>query len=302
MMDCLTQETLLRYVEAETSAAEAEEIKRHMEQCSRCRHEIDALQTLVLGLGQLAWPETPSLDANAECVEAMTLAAYIDQRLARPEREQVEQHFVSCQTCLDELMIAVQRLEAIADAPQPAPAHLLEQAIALEAAGKPVLSPWWYTMIHQIRERVAWLAPAPQWVWIGGSVAVIVMLALYVGLSPLREQTGSTVQIDSGRQPSGYGFGTSTEVLMQGNMRLSPALRSALLAYQAHPTSTSRDTLLALLGQESLRIPVDQVLIIEITPSLQATLTSALEARQTVQVTLLPDGLLVIEDGLRIGR
>jgi len=294
-MDCLRLEVLLRYVEAETSPDEAEEIRRHMEQCRYCRQEVGAMQGLVLSLGKLAGSEGHEPRADAECVEVMTLAAYIDQRLPGPERERVERHVANCQTCLDELVAAVQRLEAITGALQPIPARLVEQAVALGTPEPPAAVSRWHPLRHRLQEWMAVLARPPQWVWAGSGVAVAVMLTLYLVLSPLREPTAPVVPPHPGQQPSGYGFGTSAEVLVQGNVRLSRELRSALLAYQEHPTPASRDTLLVLLDHASLGLPVEQVSAIEIKHSLQATLASAQEG-QPVQVTLLQDGLLVIEE------
>jgi anti-sigma factor RsiW len=296
MMDCLTHETLLQYVEAEISAAEAEEIRRHMEQCSHCRQEIDAIQTLVLNLGKLAWPEDPAPDANAGCVEAMTLAAYMDQQLTGAERERVEQHLVHCQACLDEFIAAGQRLESLAATPQPVPARLIEQATALEHSGAPTVAPLLPPLLHQLREWAAGLVPSPQWGFAVSGVAAAAILALYFVLFPSHESTGPLVQTDPGQQRFGYGYGTSAEVLAHGSVRLSQELRNALLVYDAQPTSTTRDTLLALLDQSALQVPAEQVSTIEIKRSLRATLASAPEAGQIVQVTLLKGGLLVIAE------
>src|SRR5215510_12517152 len=107
-MDCLRLEAVLRYVEAETSPGEAEEIRRHMEQCRHCRQEVDTIQAMVMHLEKLPWPEGHSARAAEACVDAMTLAAYIDKRLTAPERERVERHFATCQTCLDTFVTATQ--------------------------------------------------------------------------------------------------------------------------------------------------------------------------------------------------
>jgi hypothetical protein len=80
-------------------------------------------------------------------------------------------------------------------------------------------------------------------------------------------------------------------------MPLSPALRNALIAYNAAPTSIdARQRLLAVLGQAPLGLPADQVSTIEIKPALQ-TLVDRTDT-PTVQVTLFKDGLLTIGEAL----
>jgi hypothetical protein len=265
-----------------------------MKQCSHCRQAIDAIQTLVLSFGKLAWPEEALPGAHAGCVEAMTLAAYIDQQLTGKERERVEQHLVHCHACLEELIAAGQRLESLAATPQPVPARLIEHAIALEKPGVSTVAPLRPSLRHRLREWAAGLVPSPPWGLAVSGVAVAAMLALSFVLFSPHESTGPLVQTDPGRRPFGYGYGTATEVLAHGSVRLSPELRHALLGYNAHPTSVTRDTLLALLEQSALQLPAGQVSTIEIKHSLRATLAAAPEAGPMVQVTLLQGGLLVI--------
>jgi len=95
----------------------------------------------------------------------------------------------------------------------------------------------------------------------------------------------------------GYGFGTSVDVQMTSSTPLSPALRSALIAYNAAPTSDdARRQLLTVLSQAPLGIPADQVSTIEIKPALH-TLYNRIEG-SIIRVTLFKGGLLIIGEAL----
>jgi anti-sigma factor RsiW len=291
-MACFEAEVLLRYIDAETSIDEAEEMRRHMEHCHDCRHAVRALQALIRNLTQLAWADKPP-PSTTGCVDAVLLAAYIDKRLTGRERERVEHHISSCQDCFDELRAAEQRLTTVAAVPHTVPAALLEKAAALGTPSAPVEPPLWLHCVQQLRRWATERFLHPQWTWTLSGVAVAASLVLVMALSYLHTTPGPVVQTDPGPRMYGYGFGTSADVQVTSNMPLSPVLRSALIAYNAAPTSDNvRRQLLAILSQAPLGIPADQVSTIEIKPALY-TLVDRTD-RSTVQVTLFKDGLLTI--------
>lgn len=292
-MACPEPEALLRYIDAETPADEGEEIRHHMEYCHDCRRAVGALQALARHLTRLAWAARPPLASTAACVDAMLLATYIEQRLTGPERQRVEAHISLCPDCRDALQHAEQRLDTVAVASRPVPAALLDKANALGTPNTAAEPPLWLYCMQQLRHWATERLPQPQWPWAWGGVAVAAALVLVVALSQLRTTPGPVVQTDPGPRLYGYGFGTPADVRFTGSMPLSPALRSALMAYNAAPTSAeARRQLLSVLGQAPLGLPGAQVTMIEIKPALQ-TLADRTDLSM-VQVTLLQDGLLTI--------
>jgi anti-sigma factor RsiW len=296
-MACFETEILLRYIDAETPPDEAEEMRRHMEHCHDCRHAVRALQALIRNLTQLAGADRQPPSSTTGCVDAVLLAAYIDNRLTGRERERVEHHINSCQDCFDELQAAEQHLTTVSAVPRTVPAALLEKAAALGTPSAPVAPPLWLHCVQQLRRWAIESFPHPQPTWALSGIAVAASLVLVVALSYLRTTPDSVVQTDPGPRMYGYGFGTSADVQVTRSMPLSPVLRSALIAYNAAPTSDdARRQLLTVLGQAPFEIPADQVSTIEIKPALH-TLVDRTD-RPTVQVTLFRDGLLTIGEAL----
>lgn len=299
-MACPEPEALLRYIDAETPADAGEEIRHHMEYCHDCRRAVGALQALARHLTRLAWAARPPLASTTACVDAMLLATYIDQRLTGPERQRVEAHLSVCPDCRDALQNAEQRLDTVEAAPRPVPAALLDKVTALGTPHTPAEPPLWLYCMQQlacvsthVRHWATERLPQPQWTWAWGGVVVAAALVLVVALSQLRTTPGPVVQTDPGPRLYGYGFGTPADVRYTGRMPLSPALRSALIAYNAAPTSAeARRQLLSVLGQAPLGLPGAQVAMIEIKPALR-TLADRTDL-PTVQVTLSQDGLLTI--------
>lgn len=292
-MTCPEPEALLRYIDAETTADEGEEIRHHMAYCHDCRRAVGALQALARNLTRLAGAARPQLASTTACVDAMLLATYMDHRLTGPERQRVEAHIGVCPDCHDAFQHAEQRLETVTAAPRSVPAALLDKANALGTPNTAAEPPLWLYCMQQLRHWTTERLPQPQWTWAWGGVAVAASLVLVVTLWQLRTAPERVVQTDPGPRLYGYGFGTPADVRFTGSMPLSPALRSALIAYNAAPTSAAaRRQLLSVLEQAPLGLPGAQVAMIEIKPTLQ-TLADRTDL-PTVQVTLLHDGLLTI--------
>lgn len=120
-MDCLEFAALLQYIHQEGNPAETQEVQRHIAHCNQCRQDVAAIQSMERRLGRLSWPVDNQALSATSCMGAMTLAAYIDNRLIGPELEQVEQHLSHCQTCLEELIAVGQQLEALEASPLQVP-------------------------------------------------------------------------------------------------------------------------------------------------------------------------------------
>ena len=122
-------------------------------------------------------------------------------------------------------------------------------------------------------------------------------LVLVVALTYLHQTPGPVVQTDPGSRQYGYGFGTSADVQVTSRMPLSPELRSALIAYNAAPTSAdARQQLLAkekavmrerdALAAERRRMPwqaVDKQYVFE-GPKGKASLLDLFEGRRQLIV------------------
>ena len=296
-MACFEAEVLLRYIDAETSTEEAEEMRRHMEQCHDCRAAVRTLRALIHHLTQLAWADRPPSSSTAGCVDAVLLAAYIDQRLTGRERERVAHHLSRCQDCRAEWQAAEQRLTTVAAVSHPVPAGLLDKAATLGTPSAPAAPPLWFHYIQQLRRWATESFARPQWTWTWSGVAVAASLVLVVALTSWRPTPGPVVQTDPGPRQYGYGFGTAADVQVTSRLPLFPELRSVLIAYTAAPTSAdARQRLLAVLSQAPLGLQADRVATIEIKPALQ-TLVERTDT-PTVQVTLFKDGLLTIGEVL----
>ena len=292
-MACFETEVVLRYIDAEPPTDAAEEMRRHMEQCHDCRAAMSALRALIHHLTQLAWADRPPSSSTAGCVDAVLLAAYIDQRLTGRERERVAHHLRRCQDCRDEVQAAEQRLTTVAAVSPPVPAGLLEKAAALGAPSAPAAPPLWFHSLQPLWRWATERFARPPWPWTWSGVAVAASLVLVVALTSWRPTPGPVVQTDPGPRQYGYGFGTAADVQVTSRLPLSPALRSVLIAYTAAPTSAdARQRLLAVLSQAPLGLQADRVSTIEIKPALQ-TLVDRIDT-PTVQVTLFKDGLLTL--------
>jgi anti-sigma factor RsiW len=148
-MACFEAEVWLRYIDAETSTEEAEEMRRHMEQCHDCRAAVRALRALIHNLTHLAGAARQPSAATPGCVDAVLLAAYIDNRLTARERERVEHHLSNCPDCRAEWQAAEQRLTTVAAGTRLVPAGLLEKAAALGTPSAPAAPPLWFHYIQR---------------------------------------------------------------------------------------------------------------------------------------------------------
>lgn len=290
-MDCLRLEVLLRYIHEETTTDATEEITRHMEQCQTCRQEAQTLRTISLHLAQVPW----SRSAAGECVDMMTLAAYIDQQLIGAERQRVAQHIARCEDCRDLWGVAEQQLARVATASRTVPPALLQQAMQLGAPRRPPVVPWWHMVVESVSQGAAALFPAPSWRWAFGGAVVAGLLVLYVGRDAFRVPNAPVVHTAPAQRTYGYGFGTAVEVLVEGNVPLSSALRQALLTYQQTSTLLARQELLGLLNTPTLRLPTERVTTIELKRSVQQALAeSGPSTLHTIHIQLIKNGLLLI--------
>jgi hypothetical protein len=131
-MNCPTPERLVDYFSHELTTAETVEIREHLVGCPDCRAEIYLSETLERALAEsLRAPAAPTTPLG-KCLDAPTLAAYLDRGLAMAQKAAAEQHLLRCRDCLDELMAASARMADLEAAATPISAELLKRAIALD--------------------------------------------------------------------------------------------------------------------------------------------------------------------------
>lgn len=110
-MECLDSATLCRYLDQELDG-DAAPIAAHLSVCERCAQHLRTLQEADATLRR-AWPGPPLPAApGAVCYSAMELSAYVDRRLPAPEAAHVEQHLLTCDACLQEVM-AIHRTQSL---------------------------------------------------------------------------------------------------------------------------------------------------------------------------------------------
>lgn len=292
-MDCLGLEEFLQYIHAETNPDDTEKYRRHMEQCHTCSQELQKLQDLTTHLARMEWPTIPPKPPVGPCLDTLRLAAYLDQRLAAPERERVTVHLSSCQRCRDEVAVAEHRLTAVMTAPHTTPPGLRAQAIQLGALQRQTAQHGRWAVVEHCERWLAQCLQSLSWRWAVSGLAVAALLMLYV-VHDAQRATPAFLRQTTPPPPSyGYGFGTADDVLVAGIVPSAPALQQALLAYQLEPTAVTRTQLLAVLGATPLRLPAERVTTIEMKRSLQELLTAS-TSLPALQVQLLHDGLLVL--------
>ena len=292
-MTCPEPETLLQYVDDAASPTTIAEITHHMHACHTCRRTIRTLRTLTDHLTQMRHTTGAASATVTGCVDTVLLAAYVDQRLTPWERRRVEQHMSSCQDCSQLVQDALQRLEDVEAALHPVPTAVLDKAAALGTRRRAAEPPLWMSRLQDLRQWVVEGFPQPQGAWAWGGVAVAASLVLMVAVTQWHQRPASEEQVARVPQHNIYGFGVATDVQFTGHMPLSPAVRNALIAYNAAPTSAdTRQQLLTVLGQAPLKLPDAQVHTIEVKPALRRLADRT--DMPTLQVTLLQDGLLTI--------
>ncbi|MCA9256537.1 MAG: zf-HC2 domain-containing protein [Phycisphaerales bacterium] len=72
-------------------------IQRHVETCATCRLRIDRADAVL----QLASLQLESQSLSGDCPDAMTLAAYLDDKLAGARLEATRSHVADCESCRD---------------------------------------------------------------------------------------------------------------------------------------------------------------------------------------------------------
>ncbi len=86
----------------------------HVERCPACKARLVEYTGMLAGVKKRL-DETPP--DQAACLDDEIIAAYMDDKLDAPAREEAEAHFASCQNCLRQLRELAQCMEDLEDSP-----------------------------------------------------------------------------------------------------------------------------------------------------------------------------------------
>jgi anti-sigma factor RsiW len=152
-MECLDIETLCMHMDHELETPTRHEVIQHLNTCQRCTEKLRSLQanhTLLRGIMPLVQPPgTPEL----HCYSAEELSTYASGLLTRAEIPSFEQHLLTCDRCLEEV-IGIHRMRRLLKEEMlcTPPAHLVAAVQQQLASLAPSLGTQLGTMIIQIAQ------------------------------------------------------------------------------------------------------------------------------------------------------
>jgi anti-sigma factor RsiW len=189
-MDCPDNDVLLRFVDGDLGSID-NAVQRHIEECDRCQHDMEAIRAVDESVRQLLRAERLVSVTRDKCPDSMMLAAYLDGTLSTVERDSMERHLSCCNICLDEIVATSDRLDLLSRNPQSVPANLLQNAIALEQPrNPPILSETGtvFDMILRVFDDAVELINSWDWVQLPALAPAV------RGRSPLSRQGGIALQ------------------------------------------------------------------------------------------------------------
>lgn len=212
MANHLSVNDLEQYRDKRLRPAELLAVDRHLEACSVCREQLQAMTPTPQLLHE--WSPAPELWSEHLAYEQM--AAYVDAQLNDIDRGLVEGHAELCQSCALELRQLQTFAEKIAALPTPTPSLWTR------------LTAWWWVPKYRL----------------AGAVVMLLLLSL-VAIPPLLQGTGERIRTarDTGRQDSPPGAG-SVGVPLSGSIPedrapLSPLPQGSQLSVGETPTVPS---------------------------------------------------------------
>ncbi len=298
-MACPSDENLIRLIYQESASKEMQEFQNHIEGCERCREEVSSIRALDKALPEIMHADSGGDGSDKECPEAMTLAGYLDHRMALEERANLETHLAHCQICLDDLVAAADRLST---APQfrKTPAHLLDKAVRL---GDPLM-PWSFEsknpgVLEKIRQWFGAVVPRPRLAFAGVGACLVVVLAVLMAHQTY-EDDSLIKPIDSGSALNKLAEGDGRtarpvkDVVAESKLDLNGDLKRALIDHDPKIITRSQNPLFAIIEKKAPQLPVDKIKNVEITQNLLIAIASVNDLAGQVKLQLYKDGLLVI--------
>lgn len=141
---CPDLEELSRLVDQELEEPRFSELREHARECHRCG---ELVHVVSMSTAQLQMARASLPVESASCPRDETLAGYLERALPEAERERAEGHFAVCDHCIRRIVVAHERLHAMATASGPLPEVLRATArVSGEEAApgrEPQAGRWW---------------------------------------------------------------------------------------------------------------------------------------------------------------
>lgn len=168
---CPDREKLLLYAEGELAGRDAEEVASHVADCETCGETVSGFRAMaaVLRRAGLRSTDGPGVTLrqtgsggpagaarSGSCPDAVTIAGYVDGSLEKGRAGEVEEHLVSCRTC----MAMVADLWAMSGAAEhDAPDSAVAAALArLDGESRTAVVRWTERSIELVRDFAsAWM-------------------------------------------------------------------------------------------------------------------------------------------------
>jgi hypothetical protein len=161
---CPTLEQLLEFHAEEDTQRLPEEIRDHLQRCTRCEATLGGLKSLG------GWLRTGSV-VTAErlsCLDDIRLGAFLEKSLGEQELRTAEAHLARCDDCLARLVALHAAVTAVREAPVLAPPDVLARAKALVKAPRTL----WGLRVP------SWGRIQPAYRWAGAVAAILLVFVI----------------------------------------------------------------------------------------------------------------------------
>jgi anti-sigma factor RsiW len=197
-MDCgRVREKLSCYLDGVLDEATLEAIEEHLESCTGCKEELEALRS-TLGLTAILQDVDPPAFLSSAIKDAVAkeretagscayylvmMSEYIDNELPAEDAAELESHIALCNTCANELAALRSTITSTAMLADVEPPAALRGKIAALTTGRKLVSP-----ITVLRQSIAALFHIPQARLAGAALATVIVAVVIVFQSHKTEQ------------------------------------------------------------------------------------------------------------------
>ncbi len=199
---CLSSTELISYVDGLIQLSARDEADRHLEQCTKCRQNLEYLIKIDKALAMKKTENDPFIPDFQRCLSEEQIYRYLDNNLDEADIEEIEKHILSCASCAKEIAALKNNLfspmtafekEAISKINNDSIAEQVSKIISMvdaDRARKPSKKPGvlvflrrWWEKIKSIFEISIFVEK--QWRW-AGAVACILLVISLVGYPQYR--------------------------------------------------------------------------------------------------------------------
>lgn len=101
--NCLSSTELISYVDGLIQSLAREQADRHLEQCAKCRQNLECLTKIDKALAMKKPEKDPFIPDAKRCLNDEQKYRYLDNNLDASDAEKIEKHIVSCSSCANEI-------------------------------------------------------------------------------------------------------------------------------------------------------------------------------------------------------